>query len=51
MDDPFEMLIIAIAKKCDITNSQARNIVDMLERLDFLDMDAVEDHYMKEHEL
>lgn len=51
MDDPFEMLIRELAKKCELTNSQARNVIDMLERNEFLDEEAIEEHYIKDHEL
>lgn len=51
MDDPYEMLIVDLAKRCDINRNQARNVVDFLERKDFIDMDEVESFYIKESEL
>lgn len=51
MEDFYELLIADVSKRCDVSKDRVRNIIDFLDRKDYLDLDVIEDHYMKDYEL
>lgn len=51
MEDHFELLIADVAKRCEISKNQARDVVDFLESNCYLNEREIEDNYLESETL